>query len=48
MNGCALITCANGGIVQVLVRAFDQAGYVDIVTDLSGPPGNLPCKYLFG
>ncbi len=45
MKGCALITGANGGIGQALVRAFDQAGYAVIATDLSAPPDNLPCKY---
>ncbi len=40
----ALITGANGGIGQALVRAFDLAGYTVIGIDLSPPSPNLPCK----
>ncbi len=41
----AIITGAAGGIGQALVRAFDQAGYAVIATDIMTPPDDLPCKY---
>ncbi len=41
----AIITGAAGGIGQALVRAFDQAGYAAIATDIMTPPDDLPCKY---
>ena len=40
----ALITGAAGGIGQALVRAFGEAGYAVIATDIAAPPHDLPCQ----
>ena len=42
---CAVITGANGGIGQALVRAFELEGYAVIATDLSRPSVDLPSKH---
>lgn len=42
---CAVITGANGGIGQALVRAFELEGYAVIATDLSLPSVDLPSKH---
>ena len=39
----AIVTGAAGGIGQAIVRAFNDAGYAVIATDVVAQPAGLPC-----